>query len=60
VEAATIFNIPLSNTQTTTAAVFGTGFAYKTRFVSLKPFLIILLGWVAAPLLSFFVGLLLG
>jgi PiT family inorganic phosphate transporter len=60
VEAATIFNIPLSNTQTTTAAVFGTGFAYKTRFVSLKPFLIILLGWVAAPLLSFLVGLLLG
>jgi PiT family inorganic phosphate transporter len=60
IETATILNIPLSNTQTTTAAMFGTGFSYKTRFVSLKPFLIIVAGWVAAPLLSFALGLLLG
>ncbi|MCW4017500.1 MAG: anion permease [Candidatus Bathyarchaeota archaeon] len=60
VEAATVLNIPLSNTQATSAAVFGAGFSYKTKFVSLKPFLTIAAGWVAAPLLSFVVGLFLG
>jgi inorganic phosphate transporter, PiT family len=60
VEVATVFNIPLSNTQTTTAAVLGTGVSYKTKFVSLKPFLTIAAGWVIAPLLSFAIGLLLG
>jgi inorganic phosphate transporter, PiT family len=60
VEVATIFNIPLSNTQTTTAAVFGTGVSYRTKFVSLKPYLTIIAGWIIAPLLSFAIGLLLG
>ena len=60
VEVATVFNIPLSNTQTTAAAVLGTGVSYKTKFVSLKPFLTIAAGWVIAPLLSFAIGLLLG
>jgi PiT family inorganic phosphate transporter len=58
VEAATFFNIPLSNTQTTTSAVFGTGISYRTKFVSLKPFLIIVAGWIVAPLLSFAIGIL--
>jgi PiT family inorganic phosphate transporter len=60
VEAATVFNIPLSNTQTTTAAMFGTGVSYKTKFVSLKPLLMVAAGWIAAPLLSFAIGVLLG
>jgi inorganic phosphate transporter, PiT family len=60
VEAATIFNIPLSITQTTSTAVFGSGLSYKTRFVSAKPFLKIVAGWVIAPLLSFAIGLLIG
>jgi len=60
VEAATILNIPLSNTQTMTAAVFGTGLSYKTKLVSLKPFLTIVAGWVIAPLLSFLIGLAIG
>jgi PiT family inorganic phosphate transporter len=60
VEAATIFNIPLSNTQALSAAVFGTGISYKSRFVSLKPFLLILLSWIIAPLLSFTIGLIIG
>jgi inorganic phosphate transporter, PiT family len=59
VELATFFNIPLSNTQTTAAAVFGAGISYKTKFISLKPYLTIAAGWVVAPLLSFAVGLLL-
>ena len=57
VEAATIFNIPLSNTQALSAAVLGTGISYKSKFVSLKPFLVIVLSWVIAPLLSFTIGL---
>jgi inorganic phosphate transporter, PiT family len=57
---ATIFNIPLSNTQAVSSAVFGAGISYKSKFVSTKPFLIIVLSWVLAPLLSFVIGLLLG
>jgi inorganic phosphate transporter, PiT family len=60
VEAATIFNIPLSITQTTSTAVFGAGLSYRTKLVSAKPFLKIIAGWVIAPLLSFAIGLLIG
>jgi inorganic phosphate transporter, PiT family len=60
VEIATIFNIPLSNTQAVSSAIFGAGISYKSKFVSTKPFLIIVLSWVLAPLLSFVIGLLLG
>ncbi len=56
VEAAAILNIPLSNTQTTTAAVFGAGFSYKTKVLSLKPYLKIMMGWIVAPVLSFAIG----
>ncbi len=59
-EIATVFNIPLSITQTTSAAVFGTGVSYKSKFVSAKPFLKVVAGWVIAPLLSFAIGLLIG
>jgi len=58
VEAATIFNIPLSITQTTSTAVFGTGMSYKVKFVTTKPFLKVAAGWIVAPLLSFAIGLL--
>ena len=60
VEAATLLNIPLSNTQALSAAVFGAGISYKSKFVSVKPFLVIVLSWVVAPLLSFAIGLVLG
>ena len=56
VETAAILNIPLSNTQTTTAAVFGAGISYKSKFLSLKPYITIVLSWIAAPLLSFIIG----
>jgi PiT family inorganic phosphate transporter len=59
VEIAALLNIPLSNTQTTTAAVFGAGISYKAKFLSLKPYLTIIAGWVVAPVLSFFIGYLL-
>jgi PiT family inorganic phosphate transporter len=60
VEAATLLKIPLSNTQALSASVFGAGISYKTKFVTVKPFLIIVLSWVIAPLLSFTIGLILG
>ncbi len=56
VELAAFLHIPLSNTQTTAAAVFGSGLSYKAKFMSLKPFLTIVAGWIAAPLLSFLIG----
>lgn len=58
VETATFFNIPLSNTQTLSAAVFGAGISYKSRFMSLRPFLTIVVGWIVAPLISFVLGFL--
>jgi PiT family inorganic phosphate transporter len=57
VEMATIFKIPLSNTQIMSAALFGTAISYRTKFISLKPFAIIVAGWIIAPMLSFAVGL---
>ena len=59
-EIATVLNIPLSITQSTSSAVFGTGLSYGTKFVSAKPFLKIAAGWVVAPLLSFTIGYLVG
>jgi PiT family inorganic phosphate transporter len=60
VEVATLLNIPLSNTQALSAAVFGVGISYKSKFVSVKPFLVIVLSWVVAPLLSFVIGWIVG
>lgn len=57
VEIATLFNIPLSNTQTTASAVLGTGLSYRTKFVSLKPYLTIILSWIVAPTFSFAIGI---
>jgi PiT family inorganic phosphate transporter len=57
VEIATIFSIPLSNTQALSAAVLGTGVSYKNRLISLKPFALIAVGWIIAPLASFTIGL---
>jgi PiT family inorganic phosphate transporter len=59
VEVAAILHIPLSVTQTTASAVFGTGLSYKAKLMSLKPFLTIVAGWIIAPLLSFAIGWLL-
>jgi PiT family inorganic phosphate transporter len=58
VELATLFNIPLSNTQTAASAAFGTGISYRSKFVSLRPFLIIVAGWIVAPIISFLLGML--
>ena len=59
IEVAAVLHIPLSATQTTASAVFGTGLSYKAKLMSLKPFLTIVAGWIIAPLLSFAIGWLL-
>ncbi|QRF75931.1 Phosphate transporter family protein [Thermoplasmatales archaeon] len=56
VEIATLFSIPLSNTQTLTSSVLGTGMSYKTKAIFLRPFLIILATWVISPLAGLFLG----
>ena len=60
VEAATFLNLPLSNTQALSAAVFGAGISYRAKFVTIKPFLLIALSWVIVPLLSFIIGIIIG
>jgi len=60
VEVATILKIPLSNTQALASAVFGTGISYRSKLVSVKPFLLIALSWVIVPLLAFTIGLIIG
>ncbi len=58
VEAATFFGIPLSNTQTLTSSVFGTGISYKFRAIYLKPFILIVVTWFASPIAGLALGLL--
>ncbi len=56
VEIATIFAIPLSNTQTLTSSVFGVGISYKYRAIYMKPFFIIILTWIISPGIGFILG----
>jgi PiT family inorganic phosphate transporter len=56
VETATFFSVPLSNTQTLTSSILGSGISYKIKAIFLKPFMIVVVMWIISPL----VGLLLG
>ncbi len=56
VEAATIVSIPLSNTQTLTSSVFGSGLSYRMKAIFVRPFLVVVLTWIISPV----IGLLLG
>lgn len=58
VEGATLFGIPLSNTQTLTSSVFGTGLSYRNKIIEMKPFLITVATWVISPLLGIGLGFL--
>ena len=57
VEIATLFSIPLSNTQTLTSSVLGTGMSYRTKAIYMRPFMIVLATWIIAPLAGLFLGL---
>lgn len=58
VEGATVFGIPLSNTQTLTSSVFGTGLSYRNKLMEMRPFLITVATWIASPLAGILLGLL--
>lgn len=58
VEIATLFSIPLSNTQTMTLGILGVGLSYNTRYFVLKPLLKILLFWIVSPLIGIAIGFL--
>lgn len=58
VEGATILGIPLSNTQTLTSSVFGTGLSYRNKLMETRPFLITVATWVISPLAGLALGLL--
>lgn len=58
VELGTLLGLPLSNTQTLSSSLFGAGLTNKERFLSAKPFTVIVIGWLVASLLSFAIGLL--
>jgi PiT family inorganic phosphate transporter len=53
------FGIPLSSTQTLSASVFGAGLSNKDRFMAMKPFLMVVAGWIIAPLVSLGIGMVL-
>lgn len=57
VEIATILSIPLSNTQTLTSSVLGTGMSYRTKAIYLRPFLIIAATWVVSPIVGLVLGI---
>ncbi len=57
VEIATLFGLPLSNTQTLTSGILGAGLGKKMRAVSLKPVVRILLLWFISPLIGIIIGL---
>jgi PiT family inorganic phosphate transporter len=56
VEAATFVSVPLSNTQTLTSSVLGTGLSYKYKALYLRPFLIVVITWILSPLIGFALG----
>ena len=56
VEGATFFSIPLSNTQTLTSSVFGSGLSYRTKLMFPKAFLVVVLMWIASPLIGMAAG----
>ncbi len=59
VELATLFGIPLSNTQTFISSVYGSGLSYKNRFLLKAPIKSIAIAWVGGSLISFVISYLL-
>lgn len=58
VEGATLFGVPLSNTQTLTSSVFGTGLSYRNKLMEMRPFLLTMGTWIISPLIGLALGLL--
>ncbi len=56
VEMATVFSIPVSNTQVFTASLYGAGLGYKTRLIRKRPMFDIIIAWVLTALVSLILG----
>ncbi|MDS0257229.1 inorganic phosphate transporter family protein [Thermoplasmatales archaeon AK] len=56
VEGATFLGIPLSNTQTLTSSVFGSGLSYRDKAMNLRPFFLTVATWIASPVLGILFG----
>ncbi|MGC8609464.1 MAG: anion permease [Thermoplasmata archaeon] len=52
VEVSTVLSIPMSNTQTLTAGVLGSGLSYKSKAIYIKPFIYIVIMWIISPILG--------
>lgn len=56
VEVSTIFGMPLSNTQTLTSSVFGSGISYRVKAIFVRPFIIVVITWIISPLIGVALG----
>ncbi len=56
VELATLFGVPLSNTQTFTMGLYGVGLGYKTRLIRTRPAMTIFLTWTVTAIVSLILG----
>ncbi|MGC8563172.1 MAG: inorganic phosphate transporter, partial [Thermoplasmata archaeon] len=56
VEVATVLGVPLSNSQTLSASVVGSGLSYRFKAINMKPFLLIIVTWIISTFLGFFLG----
>jgi PiT family inorganic phosphate transporter len=56
VEVATLYGIPLSNTQTFVASVYGAGVSYKHRLIMRHPFFAMVSMWIATAIAALIAG----
>ncbi len=56
VEVATLLGIPLSNTQTLTSSVVGTGLSRRYKFIHMRPFFVVVAMWIISPLTGLALG----
>ncbi len=56
VEIGTLFSVPISNTQTYTASLYGATLSYDTKLFRRKPLIEMTFTWVGTALISFLAG----
>jgi PiT family inorganic phosphate transporter len=56
VEVGTLLSIPISNTQTFTASLYGAGLSYRTRMLRKKPLFSIIAAWILTALIALILG----
>jgi len=56
VEIATLFGVPMSNTQTFVSCIYGAGASYKSRLIMKHPFVITVETWFITAVIAFVLG----